>query len=274
MNRQASTGKFAFWKAQAPVLVAVFSFIAFMQSESATKASLFGMLAVAAIGWQIHRQRSGVQKLGQPVMQLGGLYAEPPSRMRPWHLLATIAFALLGLAMFFSMSEASLRARLGMSLVTWAIVGAWLVLLSKRLQTIGAVVMGGGFATAGVLMTWEAWTVLTAGEHNANLNAVRWSVFGGFLLLVGVATLISVARNSGQTPIYSQGVVGPHGYVPWAGATRLELVEWEGRSVLAVGAYKGWTLWIDVPDENRDDVAEFIAAKQPTQTEESKEGSA
>ena len=268
VNQQEQSSKFAIWKTQIPMFVGIGCFLGFMKAESAENAGLFGTLAVVGIAWQIHRQRSWVRKLGEPIMELGVLFAEPPPRLRPWHMLAAIAFALLGLAMFFSMSDSSVPARLGMSLVTWAIVGAWLVMLSERLRVFGAAVMGLGFVAAGAMMVWEAWSVLNAAEGNAGLQAVRWSVFGGLLLLVGITMLIGLIQNSGRTPIYEAGVVGSRGYVAWEDAKRLELVESNGRTKLTVGAQNGWTLLIDVPAGQRDDVARFIAAKRPNNLEE------
>lgn len=173
MNQHVQSNRVAFWKHQIPMIVGIGCFLCFTKAESAESASLFGMLSAVAIVWQIRRQGSFTRKLGEPIMYLGSLFAEPPSRMRPWHWLAAVAFALLGLAMFFSMSDASLPARLGMSLVTWSIVGGWLVMLSERLRVFGAAVMGGGFATAGALMAWEAWTVFNAGGENAEFIAAK-----------------------------------------------------------------------------------------------------
>ena len=261
MTQPPPKDRWAFWKNQGPVLVIAFSFIAFMNAEDAERAALFGMLAGIGIAWQIYRSRAGQKKLGPPAMQLGRLRAVGPIRMRPWHMLAVLAFALLGLAMFFSMEEAQLPARLGMSLICFAIVGAWLGLVSERLRTPGTLILGLGFLLGGASLVWEAFTVLQLGKENASLIAVKWSVFGSFMLLCGIAITLGAISKRGSTPIFSQGIVGPHGFVRWEEAERLELVESNGKSHLVVGAYNGWTLYIDVPEDSREAVAEFVAGK-------------
>jgi hypothetical protein len=119
-------------------------------------------------------------------------------------------------------------------------------------------------------------TVLQAGGENAALTAVKWSVFSAFMLLSGIPVTLGVFFKRGRTLIYPQGIVGPHGFVRWEDAERLELVESDGPSCLAVGAYRGWTLWIDVPAAQRDSVAEFVMKKAnvdavPTDSETTKE---
>lgn len=248
-------------KRNAPMVLTVLSFIAFMNAESPEKAGLFGMILAVAIAWQIRRQRSSIGALGEPVFQLGRMLQEPPSHMRPWHMLAAFAFVLLGVAIFFSTGDANLPARLGMSLVTFAIVGTWMTMINKRLRTVGIAIFGLGFLLAGAMLVWEAVVLVNSGNEKAQLGAVRWSAFGACLLLVGMGVVWSLFQSRAYTAIYDQGVVGSQGLVPWEQAKRLELVESEGQSFLAVGTPRDWTLWIEVPDDQREAVAKFISTK-------------
>lgn len=260
MNHSHHQNRWESLKQNLPMVVTVLCFVGFMDAETAESASLFGVLIVVAIAWLIKRQRSAVKQIGEPIFQLGRMYAEPPARMRPWHSLAAFAFVLLGVAVFFSTEKANLPARLGMSLLTLAIAGTWLSMISKRLRKLGMAIFGFGFLFAGVMMVWEAIVLVNSGNENGRLAAVRWSAFGGCLLLIGVGVVWSLFKNRSRTAIYQHGVLGPRGLVSWAEAERMELVGSDEKSFLAVGASNGWTLWIEVPEEQRDAVTELLNA--------------
>lgn len=248
----------AWLKQHGPTALMVISAVTFMNAKDALSAIIAGLFAVAGIIWVRLRGRSGAVSLGEPVMTLGALYAEPPQRMRPWHFVGLIAFLLMGTGSLLAMTEADWPIRFAMCMISYAICGTWLILLSRRNRAIGLMIFGGGFALAGASFCYGGYIAFVSGDEAWQMNLVRSLISGGFLLLVGVGSVIQVFRKRGETHVYESGVPGPHGMAPFENAERLELIEIDGLLQLAISAYSGWTLWVDVPEDMKDQVSDLI----------------
>lgn len=179
--------------------------------------------------------------------------------MRGWYGLGAIAFALLGVLMFFGMAQANLPRRVAMALMCVSIAGAFLVIASPNLRTIGVLVFGVGFVIAGAIFLWEAFETIRGGADNAALTATKWGILALFLIGGGLPTTAAVLFGRGGTPIYDGGLAGPYGFVPWKAAEKLELVDRNGEGMLVVGAYNGWTLHVAVPASLHGEVKDFVA---------------
>lgn len=245
-------------KQKLPTAVAIICGISFMNAKDAAAAGLFGSLVVLGLAWTIYQAKRVPPTLGEPVMTLGHMTALGPIRMTPWAGLAVIMFAFLGIGSFFSLADAAWQLRFGMPLVIFSIVGTFLMMLHRKLRKFGMTVFGVGFLAAGLLFAWASVDVIRFRQEGWALEAAKSAVFAAFVLLPGIATVSALLIGGGRTPIYEAGIAGPHGFVHWKHAERMELIESDGCSVLAVGAYAGWTLLIDVADEQRDEVTSLI----------------
>jgi hypothetical protein len=261
MTNEEKTDQWSFWKQQLPTIWMVASFVVFMNADSALTAAIGGGAAMAGVVWMIVQKRRALKPLGQPVFRLGQMAATGPTRMRGWYGLGAFAFALLGVLMFFGMVEVNLPARIGMALITVSIAGAFLVIANANLRSVGIVLFGVGFVIAGGMFLWAAFDSIRSGDDDAFLTATKWTVFALFVLLGGLPTTAAVLLGRGGTPIYDAGVAGPYGFVSWEAAEKVELVDRNDVSMLVVGAYKGWELWITVPESLHDAVRAFISEK-------------
>lgn len=259
-NEERSSGI----KQHAPTMLMVLSSVVFMNAKDVITAVIAGFFATAGIVWTIRRQRTGVQSLGEPAMTLGTLHAEPPERMKPWYAVAFFLFLFMGIGSLLAMTEADAGVRLGMSLISFSICGSWLIMLSRRTRILGLILFGGGFTLAGGCFYWAAYSAAISDEASRALNMTRFILFGTFLFLPGISVLIQAMRHRGATEIYESGVLAPQGFAAWENAKRIELVEANGKTMLAVTNEKDWTFWINVPEDSISRLGEFIDSKRAT----------
>ncbi|GAB5443566.1 MAG: hypothetical protein Fues2KO_39150 [Fuerstiella sp.] len=255
-------------KQQLPTIVMVMAFVSFMNAKDAQAAAVSGSLALVALAWTVFRSRKTQQSAGEVLMTLGRMQPIGPDRVRGWQVLAAFAFLLLGLFMLFNPEETwGAYARWGMAIMCWGIVGAQLASLPDG-HRVGVAVFAVGFTVGGLLIVAEAWTVLNSNAEQAALTATKWCVLSAFILIGGITGLMGVLRNGGETVLYRQGVIGPWGLVPWDAVESLELRPTvNDPAELRIGAYRGWTLSIDVPKEKVDAVQQFVAEQQTDRVE-------
>lgn len=261
MSEPSQSGPWSSWKRIVPTICTVFLLLGFLNSRDATQAAFFGMVGLIVFVWSIRNAKHGRNLPADPgpvLFYLGNLTAVGATRMSGLHVLAAITFALLGFANFFLQKGSNLPHRLGMALICFSILGAFLILASKRLSKFGGYVFSFGFILAGLSFAYAAVISVGSGEEGANLEAVKQSVLSAFLMLAGFPGLWNLLTRRPTTPIYETGIAGPHGFVPWATAERLELTETDHVSQLEIGAYGGWTLCVDVPRDRRDEVRAFV----------------
>lgn len=261
MSEPSQSDPWASWKAMVPTICMVFLVVAFLNARDATQAAFFGMAGLVAFTWFVRKAKRGRNVPADPgpvLFHLGNLTAVGATRMSGWYVLAAIAFALLGFVNLFVPEDANLPNRLGMALICFSILGSFLILASKSLRKFGGYMFSFGFILAGLAFASAAVVSVGSGEENANLQAVKQSVLSAFLLLAGFPGLWNLLFGRRTTPIYESGLAGPHGFVPWTTAERVELRETDRGSQLEVGAYGGWTLYVDVPEDRRDDVQAFL----------------
>ncbi|MCA9240301.1 MAG: hypothetical protein KDA37_08885 [Planctomycetales bacterium] len=262
MTENENAVRSPFWKQQLPTIWMVASFLVFMNASSAWTAAIGGSAALAGVAWMIVQRRRAVKPLGRPVFRLGHMAATGPTRMRGWYGLGAFAFALLGVLMFLRMVEMDLPERIGMSLITFSIAGAFLVLANADLRTVGLLLFGVGFVVAGGMFLWAAVGSLRSGDDHATLEATKWTVFALFVLIGGLPTTAALLSGRvGATPIYDAGVAGPYGFVSWEAAEKVELLDRDDGGMLVVGAYNGWELRITVPKSSREAVRAFLSKK-------------
>jgi hypothetical protein len=259
--RQIGRSKWASWKSLIPTICTVFLVVAFLNARDATQAAFFGMAGLIAFAWSIRKAKYGRNMPADPgpvLFHLGNLTAVGAQRMTGWYLLAAIVFGMLGFVNLLMPENDSLPHRLGMALICFSILGAFLTLANESLRKLGGYIFSIGFISAGISFAVAAVVSIDSGEENANLQAVKQSVLSAFLLLSGFPGFWNLLFHRRPTPIYESGLLGPHGFVPWTAAERVELTETERGSQLEVGAYGGWTLYVDVPEDRRDDVRAFL----------------
>ncbi|MEX1026600.1 MAG: hypothetical protein WD049_01140 [Candidatus Paceibacterota bacterium] len=239
------------------VLIVIFG-VNFMNAKSSSAAAMFGMLTLIVVAWLIVQNRKLHQTSRKLLFHLGRMQPIGPARMRGWQMLAAVAFVLLGMVMAFGPEGWNSPARWGMAIMCWAIAGAQLSQIPFCYRW-GVLLFGVGFVAAGLLLLTEAWVVLQSGQENAALTATKWAVFSSFLLIGGAPVVIGFIRGQGKTPVYEEGLVGPHGFVSWEAAETVELVGADSsHPELHVGAYNGWTLSIRVPSDQIDAVSSFV----------------
>ncbi len=258
MTQQETRGSWSFWKQQLATLWMVGSFMIFMNADSVPIAVAGGAVGLVGIVFMIVQKRRSVATLAEPVFKLGPMTASAPERMRGWYMLGVAAFVLLGVVMAFGPAEATPTARLGMTSICLAIAGSFLVIASPRLRRPGLLFFGLGFLVAGGLFMWASFETLRGGGEDAPLTATKWFVFALFVLCGGIPTTIGALLGGGGTPVYQSGVGGPYGFVTWEAAEKVDVVNQGGTDMLAVGAYRGWTLWIQIPESSRGAVEEFV----------------
>lgn len=181
------------------------------------------------------------------------------------YVLAAITFGLLGIVNFFVSEELSLPHRLGMALICFSILGTFLALASAGLRKFGGYIFSVGFIVAGLLFAYAAVLSVGSDKEKAKLQAVKQSVLAAFLMLAGLPGLWNLLFRLRTTPIYESGLAGPHGFVTWTASERLEFTESNRGCQLEVGAYGGWTLYVDVPEDRRDDVRALVQRKDALQ---------
>ena len=261
MSETAPSNPRSSWKAQIPTICMGFLVLAFLNARDATQAAFFGMAGLIAFAWFL-RSAKHVRNVpadsGPVLFYLGNLAAVGATRMSGAYVLAAITFGLLGIVNFFVSEEPSLPHRLGMALICFSILGTFLVLASARLRKFGGYIFSLGFIVAGLLFAYAAVLSVGSDEENANLQAIKQSVLAAFLMLAGFPGLWNLFFRLRTTPIYEKGLAGPHGFIPWKATERLELTESNGGCQLEVGAYGGWTLYVDVPEDRRDDVRALL----------------
>lgn len=261
MSEPSQSGPWASWKAMAPTICMGFLMVGFLNARNATQAAFFGMAGLVTFAWFIRKAKHGRNVPADPgpvLFHLGNLSAVGAKRMSGWYALAAFAFALLGLVKLFIPDNENLPHRLGMALICFSILGTFLILANERLRRFGGYVFSVGFILAGLSFAYAAVISIGSGRENANLQGVKQSVLSAFLMIAGVPGFWNLLSRRRSTPIYESGIAGPHGFVPWKTAERLELTETDRGSQLEVGAYGGWTLYVDVPEDRRDDVRAFL----------------
>lgn len=261
MSQPAQFNPWTSWKSIVPTLCSVFLILGFLNARDATQAAFFGMAGLIAFAWSLRkatRVRNMPDDPGPVLFHLGNLTAVGATRMSGWHVLAAITFGFLGIVNFFVSEEANLPHRLGMALICFSILGAFLTLSHERLRKLGGYIFSFGFILAGLLFMYAAVLSFASGDENSNLQAVKQSVLSAFLLSAGFPGFWNLLSRRRSTPIYTSGIAGPHGFIPWAAAERVELKDTNRGSQLEVGAYGGWTLYVDVPADRRDDIMALI----------------
>lgn len=261
MSQPAQSNPWASWKSIVPTICSVFLVVAFLNARDTAQAAFFGMAGLIAFAWFIRKAKHGrnvPEDPGRVLFHLGTLTAVGAKRMSGWHALAAIAFGLLGLVNLFVPEDANLPHRLGMALICFSILGAFLTLASESLRKFGGYIFSVGFIVAGVSFMYAAWLSVASSEEKSNLQAIKQSVLSAFLLLAGFPGFWNLLLRRRTTPIFESGIAGPHGFVPWKTAERVELTERDRGSQLEVDAYGGWTLYVDVPEDRLDDARAFL----------------